>query len=165
MGTPMIVLVASLAFLTALAVAWIAIRSRRSGNLKPPLETGRDRSARVQLLDIQPLSDKDRERFADRWRSTEAAFVANPAVAVSEAETLVQEVMQARGYPISDFSQRSADMSVAHPQFVANYREAREITLAYQRGAARAEDLKRATAHYRALFADLLGTTLRKGGA
>jgi hypothetical protein len=119
---------------------------------------------RVKLLDIHPLSPGDRERFADRWRMTQATFEDNPAIGVSEASTLVEEVMQARGYPVSAFNQRAADFSAEHPQFVANYREAREVALAYQRGAARGEDLKRATIHYQALFADLLATNKRNDG-
>ena len=118
----------------------------------------------MRLLDIHPLSERERDRFADRWRMTQAAFEDNPAIGVSEASTLVEEVMQARGYPVSEFNQRAADFSADHPQFVANYREAREVALAYQRGAARTEDLKRATIHYQALFADLLAINKRKVG-
>jgi hypothetical protein len=45
---------------------------------------------------------------------------------------------------------------------VEHYREARELALANQRGAAKTEDLRQATVHYRALFEDLLQTTDRK---
>jgi hypothetical protein len=89
--------------------------------------------------------------------------VDDPAGAVSSAETLVEEVMQARGYPVGDFDQRAADMSVDHPRFVENYREARDLAVASQRGTAKTEDLRRATVHYRALFEDLLQTTDRNG--
>jgi hypothetical protein len=115
----------------------------------------------VEKLAIHPLSAGDHDRFADRWRSTQASFVDDPAGAVSKAETLVEEVMQARGYPVGDFDQRAADISVDHPRFVENYREARDLAVASQRGVAKTEDLRRATVHYRALFEDLLQTTDR----
>jgi hypothetical protein len=152
------------AVVTASAVTWAIVRSKRSVGSKNRLDAEFDGIKRVKLLEINPLSAGDRDRFADRWRMTQAAFEDNPAIAVSEASTLVEEVMQARGYPVSEFTQRSAEFSAEHPQFVANYREAREVALAYQRGAARAEDLQRVTIHYQALFADLLATNKRNDG-
>jgi hypothetical protein len=176
----MIVAIAGALLLMASAVAWVVVRNKRSEGLKHRFgaeyeravkATGSrsraeadlaSRTKRVERLDIHPLSAGDHERFAERWRSTQASFVDSPAGAVSAAETLVEEVMRARGYPVGDFDQRAADMSVDHPRFVANYREARELALASQRGSAKTEDLRQATVHYRALFEDLLDTTDRR---
>jgi len=158
MPLPTIVLVVA-ALLVVSAVTWLVVRNNHPEHLKRPFSVGSVHDGRrVRLLDIRPLSAEDRSRFADKWRLTQAAFADNPAVAVSEAETLVNEVMRARGYPLSDFNLGSADISVEHPRFVTNYREAREIALAYQRGAAKAQDLKKASSHYAELFRDLLGT-------
>jgi hypothetical protein len=181
MGTWMIVALAGVLLVTALAITWAVIGRNRSENLKRRFGTEYDlalktagsrsraeaelasRTKRVERLDIRSLSAGDHDRFADRWRSTQASFVDDPAGAVSSAETLVEEVMQARGYPVGDFDQRAADMSVDHPRFVENYREARDLAVASQRGTAKTEDLRRATVHYRALFEDLLQTTDRNG--
>src|SRR5262245_59453650 len=92
------------------------------------------RAKRVAGLDIHPLSGEDRNRFADRWRRTQATFVDDPARAVAEADALVDEVMQARGYPPSDFDLREDDISVDHTRFVQNYRDAPPIGIASQRG-------------------------------
>ncbi len=184
METWMIVLVvAGVLLLMAAALTWAVVRNRRSEGLKRQFgieyeravkaSGNRDRgeadlasrTKRVERLDIHPLSAGDHERFAERWRSTQASFVESPAGAVSAAETLVEEVMRVRGYPVGDFDQRAADMSVDHPRFVASYREARELSLANQRGSAKTEDLRKATVHYRALFEDLLDPTDRKGEA
>jgi len=179
MQTWMIVVVAAVALLIAASIAWVVIGKKQSENLKRrfggeydlAVKTAGSRSraeaelasrtARVNRLDIHPLSASDHDRFADRWRSTQASFVDNPADAVSKAETLVEEVMRARGYPVGDFDQRAADMSVDHPRFVENYREARDLAVASQRGTAQTEDLRRATVHFRALFEELLQTTDR----
>jgi hypothetical protein len=176
----MIVVIVALALLIASAVAWAVIRNKRSEGLKLRFGTEYDRALkttgsrsgaeaelasrtkRVDRLDIRPLSTADHDRFADRWRSTQASFVDNPAGSVADAEKLVEEVMRARGYPVGDFDQRAADMSVDHPRFVQNYREARDLALASQRGAAKTEDLRQATVHYRALFEDLLETNDRR---
>jgi hypothetical protein len=175
----MVAVIAGVALLIASGVTWVVIRNKRSEGLKRRFGTEYDRAVktsgsrnraeadlasrtkRVERLDIHPLSAGDHDRFAERWRSTQASFVDSPAGAVSAAETLVEEVMRVRGYPVGDFDQRAADMSVDHPRFVANYREARELSLASQRGSARTEDLRQATVHYRALFEDLLETTDR----
>lgn len=177
METWMVVVIGGVALVLASAVTWVVMRHRRSEGLRRRFgaeyeraviasgSRGRaeadlaSRTERVARLDIQPLSAGDHDRFAERWRSTQASFVDSPAGAVSAAETLVEEVMRARGYPVGDFDQRAADISVDHPRFVANYREARELSLASQRGSAKTEDLRQATVHYRALFDDLLETT------
>ena len=114
------------------------------------------RQKRVEQLDIRPLSPSDRARFAAAWRATQAHFVDDPSAAIGEADRLVTDVMKARGYPIGDFEQRAADVSVDHPRLVENYRAARDTALRNERGQASTEDLRQAMVHYRALFEDLL---------
>ena len=170
----MIVGFAVVAFLVVAALAWGIVRKRRSEALKHRFGAEYERAVamsgsraraeadllsrtkRVERLDIHPLSAADHDRFAERWRSTQASFVDEPARAVSDADTLVMDVMRARGYPVSDFDQRAADLSVDHPGFVQNYREARALALSSQRGEARTEELRQAIVHYRALFEHLL---------
>ena len=50
----------------------------------------------------------------------QSRFVDDPNGAVTDADRLVEEVMQSRGYPVSDFDQRVADISVHHPRVVDN---------------------------------------------
>jgi hypothetical protein len=85
-------------------------------------------------------------------------FVDDPQGAVAEADRLIEEVMRARGYPIGDFNQRAADISVDHPMVIENYRIAHDIALMDRRGEASTEDLRKALVHYRALFEELLET-------
>jgi hypothetical protein len=114
------------------------------------------REKRREALDIRPIDPETRDEFARRWRDTQARFVDEPGSAVQDADRLVAEVMRTRGYPVEDFSQREADVSVDHPGVVDNYRAAHGITLAYQQGQASTEDLRQAMVHYRALFEELL---------
>lgn len=129
----------------------------RTGNRKQAESVLEQRRERVEKLHIRDLAPQDRDRFAESWRATQARFVDSPAAAIGDAERLVTEVMQARGYPISDFDQRAADVSVDHPNVVSNYRKAREIAVKNERGEANTEDLRQAIVHYRALFEELLG--------
>ena len=117
-----------------------------------------DRVQRVKQLHIKPLSPDHRARFAEAWRSDQARFVDDPKGAVVEADRLVADLMQVRGYPVGDFEQRAADVSVDHPHVVQNYRTAHDIAVRQQRGEASTEDLRVAMVHYRALFEDLLDT-------
>lgn len=114
------------------------------------------REKRHQRLDIRPLEPEARDEYALRWRGAQARFVDEPGPAVAEADRLVQEVMRDRGYPVEDFSQREADLSVDHPTVLEHYRAAHGISLARSQGQATTEDLRQAMVHYRALFEGLL---------
>jgi hypothetical protein len=116
------------------------------------------RKERVDSLDIRTLSGPDRARFGERWRVVQTLFVDDPAMAVEEADTLIGEVMRKRGYPVGDFEQRAADISVDHPQVVDHYRTAHRIAERRITGDVDTEQLRQAFVHYRALFADLLET-------
>jgi hypothetical protein len=114
------------------------------------------RERRRSDLDIRPLEPETRQQYRNTWDRVQADFVDRPVEAVREADRLVAEVMRDRGYPMEDFDQRAADISVDHPQVVDNYRSAHEISLASDRNEASTEDLRKAMVHYRALFVDLL---------
>jgi hypothetical protein len=116
----------------------------------------RERAERVEHLNIRTLEPGERDRFADRWQQVQARFVDDPNRATDDADELVGEVMQARGYPVGDFEQRAADVSVNHPRVVEHYRVAHMIALRNARGDADTEQLRQALVHFRALFEDLL---------
>jgi hypothetical protein len=114
------------------------------------------RARRVEHFHFHELSAADRARFAASWTGVQAQFVDDPAVAVANANELINEVMRARGYPTEDFEQRVADLSVEHPAVVQHYRAARALSEATRTGQINTEDLRQAVVHYRFLFTDLL---------
>jgi hypothetical protein len=117
----------------------------------------KERTARVESLNIRPLAPGDRARFVESWRMVEGRFVDGPGGSVTEADQLLGDVMSTRGYPVSDFEQRAADISVDHPLVLENYRMAHEIALRQTKGQANTEDLRQAMIHYRTLFEELVG--------
>jgi hypothetical protein len=119
------------------------------------------RARRVEKLHIRPLEPLRAAGFEETWRKIQAQFVDDPGGAVTQADRLIGEVMSDRGYPVADFEQRVADISVDHPDVVMNYRAAREIAQEHAHGEASTEDLRQAFVHYRALFKDLLETNAR----
>ena len=115
-----------------------------------------ERTERVEGLHLRPLAAGDRARFLESWHRVQTRFVDGPAGAVTEADQLLGDVMSTRGYPVSNFEQRAADISVDHPLVLANYRTAHEIALRQTRGQASTEDLRQAMVHYRTLFEELI---------
>jgi hypothetical protein len=162
------------AIVIAVGVVWYEFRRRRSDTLRTRFGTEYDhavhtagdvkkaeasleaRARRVEALHIRPLTPDEATRYGHSWRRVQERFVDDPNGAVQEADRLVGEVMQARGYPLGDFEQRVEDISVDHPGVVMHYRAAREIAQTQAAGTATTEDLRQAMVHYRALFDDLL---------
>jgi hypothetical protein len=166
----------SLVITAMMGACWVFMRRRRSEHLRSRFgpeydrvirEHGNQRRAevvletrerRVESLHIRALTHKDRDHFTQAWQADQARFVDDPKAAVTEADRLVTAVMKARGYPVSDFEQRVADISVDHPHVVENYRAASDIARRHRRGEATTEDLRQAMVYYRKLFDDLLET-------
>jgi hypothetical protein len=115
------------------------------------------REKRVKSFKLRDLSPEQHRLFSERWRSLQGLFVDEPSRAVKEADFLVRDAMNARGYPVGNFEQRAADISVDHPRVVKNYRGANEIVQRNARGEATTEDLRVVMIYYRELFEDLLG--------
>jgi len=169
-----VMLIVILAVVAVLIIVWAAMKKRRSAQLRERFgpeydrvvkKEGDERKAervlafredRREKFKIRPLTAADRSSFATRWNEVQARFVDDPRGAVTVADSLVTDVMQARGYPIGEFEQRAADISVDHPVVVENYRAAHDIALRHSSGRASTEDLRQAMVHYRALFQELL---------
>jgi len=175
LSTTQIALVVAVAAVMVVAIAALfALRKRRTAKLRTQFggaeydraladgggrshgEAGLEgRKDRVESLHLRPLSAGDRVRFADSWRSVQGRFVDSPGGAVTEADQLLRDVMSTCGYPVSDFEQQAADVSVNHPGVIDNYRKGHEIAARQGRGQASTEDLRQAMIHYRALYEDL----------
>ena len=163
------ILIAIAVVVVLAAIAWSAYKTRRRKGLQDQFGSEYDRTVadapnrrkaeselserqkRREELEIRPLQEQSRDRYASEWHNTQARFVDDPEAAVGEADRLIQQVMRERGYPVDDFEQRAADLSVDHPEVMSNYRAAHGISVANERGKASTEDLRTAMVHYRAL--------------
>jgi len=115
-----------------------------------------ERQKHVKTLDIRPLTVSEHDRYLAEWAAVQSKFVDEPGQAIKDADRLIIEVMQLRGYPVSDFDQRAADISVKYPTLVSNYRGAREIAIKNKENKANTEELRQAMIYYRSLFDELL---------
>jgi hypothetical protein len=173
---PKLIGLAAVVIVVIAVLAWMYVRKRRTSSAQlrqrfgPEYERAvrthgserraeaklADREKRVGTMKIRELDAAERERFSAQWVSLQTRFVDYPKGAVTEAGELVSSLMQARGYPVTDFDQRAADISVDHPKVVENYRSAHAIALRLGSGEASTEDLRSAMIYYRSLFEELV---------
>jgi hypothetical protein len=168
------VVIALAAVVVLAIVVWQAMARRRTGQLQEQFgpeydrtvgtaESKREAEAELQAreerrreLEIRPLPQAARYRYLEAWQGVQSQFVDDPSAAVARADELIQSVMSERGYPVEDFEQRAADVSVDHPQVVENYREGHRLAQSSANGSGSTEDLRQAMRRYRALFDDLV---------
>jgi hypothetical protein len=173
---PKIMIGIAVAVIVLLIVVWVVMRKRRHTVVlrqkfgpeyeRVVQERGAtraeavldERQKRVEKFPLRVLAADERERFITEWRMVQSKFVDAPAGAVADADALVTRLMQVRVYPMADFDQRAADISVHYPRIVDNYRAAHEVALRHQRGEATTEDLRNSMIYYRSLFDELLET-------
>jgi hypothetical protein len=169
---PKLIVLAAVAIIIIAVLAWLYVRKRRAttaglrqrfgpeyeravkehGSERKAEAKLADREKRVEKLNIRDLDPMEHERFSKQWESAQSRFVDSPKGAVAEADDLVSLLMRVRGYPVSDFDQRAADLSVDHFRVVESYRSAHEIALRVGKDVATTEDLRTAMIHYRSLF-------------
>jgi FtsZ-interacting cell division protein ZipA len=171
-----LLVVIAIAVVAFAIMAWALVRKTRTKNLQGKFGPEYERTVqkagdrgkaenelearrkRVEKFNLRPLSLDEQTKFGKDWAATQARFVDDPKGAVADGNRLVKELMQARGYPMGDFEQRAADISVDHPRVVSNYRAAREIAARSEQGKATTEELRKAVVYYRELFEELLET-------
>jgi hypothetical protein len=167
-------IVIAIAAVVVIALIVMAVRQRRATALRErfgpeydrAVEAREDRrAAEAELrerekqrarLDIKPLPEETRARFAQEWQDVQERFVDQPQEAVVTADRLVYSVMDARGYPVGDFDAQADLVSVDHPEVAENYRFAHGIRERARTQQASTEDLREALLRYRSLFGELL---------
>jgi len=117
-----------------------------------------ERERRHAELELRPLDPAAHEHYTKSWEEIQVRFVDAPEQAVGEADELVTRLIADRGYPTGDYDDQLSHLSVEHARTLDHYRKAHDINERNARGEATTEQLRQALVHYRALFADLLGT-------
>jgi len=177
-NTTYVVLIAAALVLVILgAIVWPSVvRRKRSARLhehfgaeydRTVLSAGDERKAQkelearqkhVETLPIRPLSAAERDRSMADWAVVQSKFVDEPGQAIVDADRLIVDVMKLRAYPVTEFEQRAADISVGYPALVSNYRAARAIAIKNEQHQADTEEMRQALIHYRSLFEELVET-------
>ena len=173
-NTTLIILAVIVAFIIGGLLGTVVTRQRRTKRLQEKFgseyertlnERGDRRQAEQELearldhvktLDIRPLSDEQSERYTNEWRASQAEFVDEPLLALQKADRIIREVMKAKGYPVEDFEQRIADISVEYPELVTDYRGLHLIAVKEDDEQVSTEEMRQAMVHGRALFENLV---------
>jgi hypothetical protein len=117
-----------------------------------------ERERRVRNLGLRDLTDAARDRYEADWVDIQERFVDAPADAIGASQRLVEAVMRERGYPVAEYEQMAADLSVYHARTLGHFRSAHEVSR--KSGEATTEELRVALLHYRELFGDLIGRSI-----
>jgi len=176
-STVIILIVAAVLLIVALVIVFLAHRHRKAkrrrhlrdrfgpeydrlvaatGNASGTERELEMREQRAAHFKIRALTRDEQEPLLKSWQLVQAEFVDNPNGSLAHADDLLGEVMSARGYPVQDFEQRAADLSVDHPVVVQHYYAAHAVALRHKKNGASTEDLRQAMIHYRALFEHLV---------
>lgn len=173
-NTTVIILAVIVAFIIGGLLGTLVTRQRRTKRLQEKFgpeyertlnELGDKRQAEQELearidhvktLDIRPLSAEESERYTNEWRASQAEFVDEPLLALQKADRIIREVMKAKGYPVEDFEQRIADISVEYPELVTDYRGLHLIAVKEDDEQVSTEEMRQAMVHGRALFENLV---------
>ena len=134
---------------------------KQVGDKRQAEEELEGRLAHVQNLNIRALGADEVNRFALEWKAIQTEFVDSPLASVQKANRLIREVMSTRGYPVDDFEQRAADISVDYPELVTHYRQLHAIAKKGERETLDTEEMRQAMVHVRDLFENLLQTDTR----
>ncbi len=133
---------------------------KKMGSEKKAQTELRGREKHIEKMDIRPLTDTERVQYQKEWDTVQANFVNEPGTAIGSADHLIMEVMQLRNYPVSDFNQRAADVSIRYPELVKDYRAAREVAIKNTDQKATTEEMRQAMISYRSLFDQLVGSSV-----
>lgn len=115
-------------------------------------EIDRERTA----LDIRTLPPASRDRYLDEWRLVESRFVSDPRDSARAAERLVVRVLEERGYPLEDDSERLiALVAVDHPDVADRYRHGHAL-LDNVDGEQSTESLRKAVIDFRSVLEDVV---------
>jgi hypothetical protein len=115
------------------------------------------RERRVRKFRLRDLSGDARDKYGVKWDEVQERFVDEPSGAVADAQALMESVMQERGYPVSEYEQTVADLSVVHARTLDHLRSAHEVSVRAAEGEVATEELRIALLHYRELFSELVG--------
>jgi hypothetical protein len=165
MSTASVVALVLIVLAALLVVAVIAVRKRRSSALRaefgPEYDRADERDLRArkeehEQLTLRDLTPAARQRFTDAWASAQSSFVDTPALALTQADTLVTQLLTERGYPVDDFDTKARLLSVDHSDVMDSYRAAHEVEVANQAGTAGTEAIRNAFLDFRQVFETVL---------
>jgi hypothetical protein len=124
----------------------------------------RERERRHAEFELRDLDPDERRRFHDRWEQVQRRFVDEPETALLEADDLLREALDARGYPRADHERQAEDLSVEIGGTVERYRHAHQVAEDSRSGGTNTERKREALMDFRAVLDAVIRTGEAGGG-
>ena len=115
-----------------------------------------DRQERHRQLDIRPLSAASRQRYLTAWEGVQSRFVDRPVLALSEADTIVTQLLAERGFPVDDPRTSEEMLSVEHAHVLDSFRAGHAIEQANTSSRSDTEQVRQGMLHFRSVFEAML---------
>lgn len=144
--------------------------ARHDGDTKAAERELAERVERHGGLRERPLDPRRREQYEARWTAVQERFVDSPRDAVAEADRIIAEVADERGFPGDGRYEEQVDaLSVHHAEHVHGYRQvhrAVRVDGTGTGGGTGTEEMRESLLEARALFDELVGASAarRDGG-
>ncbi|MGW4874723.1 hypothetical protein [Streptomyces chartreusis] len=137
--------------------------ARHDGDAKAAERELAQRVERHGGLRERTLETTEVERYEARWTAAQERFVDSPKEAVDEADRLLAELAQARGYPDgAQYEEQLSALSVHHANRVRGYRRVHRAAHARAEGGPGTEELREAMVEARALFEELVAVPVER---
>ena len=124
-----------------------------------------DRKQRHEQLQIRPLSDASRTRYLTAWDGVQNRFIDSPVLALSEADALVTQMLNERGFPTDDTRQAADMLSVEHAGVLDDFRAGHQIEQANSTDRANTEQVRQGMLHFRRVFEELVSEGSAQSGS
>jgi len=123
-----------------------------------------DRKERHDELVIRPLPEASRRRYLTAWDGVQNRFVDSPVLALSEADALLTQVLQERGFPTDDVRTQADMLSVEHAHVLERFRAGHDIEARNTTDHADTEQVRQGMLHFRSVFEELVSESPDSGG-
>jgi len=115
-----------------------------------------ERKERHEQLEIRPLPEASRRRYLTAWDGVQTRFVDSPVLALSEADALLTQVLQERGFPTDDVRTQADMLSVEHSHVLERFRAGHDIETRNNTGHTDTEQVRQGMLHFRSVFEELV---------
>jgi hypothetical protein len=157
---PLLVLALMLVAGAVVGVVALRRRARRRGRAAaaaagrtPRLRADRGTElARPEQLGIRTLAAGERQRYVSAWEGVQSRAEQLPALALSEADAVVDRLLRDCGYPVDDPRAPGDVVPGRHAEVLASFRAGHALEQINSSSRSDAEQVRQAMAHFRSAF-------------
>ena len=120
-------------------------------------DRGKDLARRPEQLGIRPLTEAERTRYRAAWEGVRSRSEHLPALALSEADAVLERMLRDCGYPIDDPRSPTDVVPGWHATVLASFRAGHELEQLNTTTRSDAEQVRQGMQHFGCAFAAVIG--------